>query len=104
MKFSVGDKVFIRVAPFKHMMRFGRKGKSAHKYIGPYEIVERVDKVAYRLALPTSIDCIHDVFHVSLLCKYIGDPFHVLKTERTQLSEDLSCNKRPVQILDKKIK
>lgn len=55
------------MAHFKHMIRFMRKGKLTPYYIGPYEIIEHVDKVAYKLALLTSMDCIHDVFYISTL-------------------------------------
>lgn len=71
---SIGDRVFIRLAPFKHMKRFMRKGKLAPKYINPHEIV---GKVAYKLALLTSMEHIHQVFHVLSLHKYISDPSHV---------------------------
>lgn len=67
LEFSMGDKVFINVAPFKHMIRFRKKGKLALRYIDPYEIVGRVGRVAYRLTLLTSMERIHEVFHVSSL-------------------------------------
>lgn len=79
-------------------------GKLASKFIGLYEIVKRASKVAYKLVLLASMDHIHDIFHLSSLRKYIDDPSHVLKTKEIQLSEDLSYDKRPVQILDKRIK
>lgn len=79
-------------------------GKLASNFIGLYEIVKRASKVAYKLVLLVSMDHIHDIFHLSSLRKYIDDPSHVLKTKEIQLSEDLSYDKRPVQILDKRIK
>lgn len=79
-------------------------GKLASNFIGLYEIVKRASKVAYKLVLLASMDHIHDIFHLSSLRKYIDDPSHVLKTKEIQLSEDLSYDKRPVQILDKRIK
>lgn len=78
----MGDKVFIKVTPFKHMIRFRRKAKLAPRYINSYDIVEKVSKVAYRLTLPMSMKRIHDAFYVSLLCKYIGDPSHILRSKR----------------------
>lgn len=69
----MGEKVFIRVTLFKYMIRFGRKGKLALKYIGPYEIMEKVGKMAYTLTLSMSMDRIHNVFYVSSLCKDISD-------------------------------
>lgn len=71
----MGDKVFIRMTLFRNMMRFERKGKLGPRCIDLYEIVECVGKVSYRLPLPVSINYIHDLFHVSLLHKYISDFF-----------------------------
>ena len=104
LEFNVGEFVFVKVAPFKHLMRFGKKGKLAPRFISPYEILERVGKVAYRLALPASMDRIHDVFHVSSLRKCLGDHSQVVNTEDIKLSEDLSYEEKPIQILDRRIK
>lgn len=76
----------------------------APRYISPYEIVERVDKVAYSLVLPMSMDHIHNVFYVSSLCKYIGNLLHVLMTKEIQLCDNLSYEERSIQVLDKRIK
>ncbi|GAV77448.1 hypothetical protein CFOL_v3_20919 [Cephalotus follicularis] len=83
-------------------MRFSKKGKLNPRYIGPFEILERIGEVAYRLALPPSLSDIHNVFHVSLLRKYIANPTHVLRAEPIQVHEDLSYNEQPVKILDYK--
>ena len=69
---------------------------------GPYEIVEIIGKVAYRLRLPPELARIHDVFHVSMLRKYIADPSHVLRDQPVEWKEDLTYEERPVQILDRK--
>ena len=78
LEFSVGDKVFLRVATMKGIMRFGKKGKLSPKFIGPYEILEKVGNVAYRLALPPELSSVNNVFHVSMLRRYISNPSHVL--------------------------
>ena len=104
VEFQVGDKVFLRVSPYKRVMRFGSKGKLAPRFIGPFEVLQRVGKVAYRLALPPSMDKVHDVFHVSMLRKYVSDPFHILSVEDVELAENLVYEERPVQILDRRIK
>ena len=65
--YEVGDNVFLRVLPWKGVIRFGKKGKLSPRYIGPYEILERIGPVAYRLALPPELSGIHDVFHISML-------------------------------------
>jgi len=100
LEFEVGDKVFLKLSPWKGILRFGRKGKLSPRYIGPYEVLERIGPSAYRLALPMELSKIHDVFHVSLLRKYIPDPTHVLEAQPIQVNEDLSYEEEPVQILD----
>ncbi|XP_031092549.1 uncharacterized protein LOC115997147 [Ipomoea triloba] len=83
-------------------MRFGKKGKLSPRFIGPYEILERVGQVAYRLALPAKLDRVHDVFHVSQLKKYVHDTSHVIAPETLELDETLSYEEKPVKILDTK--
>jgi len=104
IEFQPGDKVFVKVAPYKHVMRFGKKGKLAPRYIGPFEVLERVGRVAYRLALPPHLERVHDVFHVSLLRRYIPDPSHMLEMGEVELADDLAYQERPVQILDRRTK
>ena len=79
MLFSVGDLVFLKVSPMKGVVKFGKKGKLAPRYIGPFEIRLRVGEVAYRLVLPPELSRIHLVFHVSMLRKYISDPSHEIQ-------------------------
>ncbi|CAL8997325.1 unnamed protein product, partial [Prunus brigantina] len=73
LQFEVGDWVFLKLSPWKGVIRFGKRGKLSPRYIGPYEIVERVGPVAYRLALPSDMSRLHDVFHVSMLRKSCGE-------------------------------
>ncbi|KAL4010206.1 hypothetical protein IC575_030459 [Cucumis melo] len=75
LEFQVGDQVFLKLSPWRGVIRFGRKGKLSPRYIGPYQITERVGPGAYRLELPIELARIHDVFHVSMLRKYIPDPY-----------------------------
>ena len=74
----VGDNVFLQVRPKKIPIRYGKGSKLSPRFVGLFEILERVGPVAYRLALPPSLSRIHDVFHVSILRKYIPDITHVL--------------------------
>ena len=84
-------------------MRFGKKGKLAPRYIGPFEIMSRVGEVAYRLVLPPELSRIHPVFHVSMLRKYIPDPSHVLQPQTIDISEDLTYEEYPVAIIDRQV-
>ena len=70
-----------RVSPMRGVKRFGVKGKLSPRFIGPFEILDRVGEVAYRLAMPPSLSTLHNVFHVSMLRKYVSDPSHVLSYE-----------------------
>lgn len=79
LEFSFGYKEFVRINPYKHIMRFGKIGKSQLRFIRPFEVFERVGKVAYWFDLLVSMDGIHNVFHMSLFHKYIDDPNHVLR-------------------------
>ena len=104
LEFSVGDKVFLKVSPTKDIMRFGKKGKLSPRFIGPFEILERIGEVVYMLAPYPNLSGIHNVFHVSMLKKYVSDASHVLKKEPVDLLVDLSYEELPVNVLDKKEK
>ncbi|KAJ8748467.1 hypothetical protein K2173_003363 [Erythroxylum novogranatense] len=104
MEYSVGDRVFLRVSPWKGVLRFGRKGKLSPRYIGPYEILERIGPLAYRLALPSEMSQMHDVFHVSMLRRYRSDPTHVIPTQEIEIASDLSYVEEPVQIIGSRVK
>ena len=100
LEFQVGDHVFLRVSPMKGVRRFGIKGKLSPRYVGPFEILERIGVVAYRLALPPSLDKVHNVFHVSMLRKYISDPDQIVELQPLQFEKDLSYAEHPIKILD----
>ena len=85
-------------------MRFVKKGKLSPCYIGPFEILKRIGDFAYKLALPPSLANVSNVFHVSMLKKYIQNSSHVLSFEQLKLSSDLSNEERPVQILEREEK
>ena len=74
------------------------------RYIGPYEITERIGPLAYRLALPQELASIHNVFHVSMLRRYRSDPSHVVQEPEIEISETLTYVEEPVEILDRKVK
>ena len=78
LEFEVGDHVFLKISPTRGVIRFGTRGKLSPRFIGPFDVIEKVGKVAYRLALPPSLAAVHDVFYVSQLRKYIRDESHVI--------------------------
>ena len=88
LEFEVGDHVFLKVSPMKSMMRFGKKGKLSPQFVGPFEILERVGTLAYKVALPPSLCKIHNVFHVSTLRKCVFYPSHIVELEPIHISED----------------
>ena len=96
--------VFLKVAPWKGVIRFQKRGKLNPRYIDPFRILERIRPIAYWLELPQDLERIHDVFHVSMLRKYIFDLSHVLEAPLVELKEDLSFYVQPVGIIDQKLK
>ncbi|GJZ05941.1 putative reverse transcriptase domain-containing protein [Tanacetum coccineum] len=99
-EFEVGDQVLLRVSPWKGVVRFGKKGKLALRYVGPFEILERIGLVAYRLRLPEELNSVHDTFHVSNLKKCLSDtnlhvPLNEIKVDKT-----LCFFEEPVEIMD----
>ena len=84
----------------KRVMRFGKKGKLSPRFVGPFEVLERVGQVAYRIALPPVLSRIRNVFHESMLRKYIPDTSHVLSYELIHIRDDLSYEVITVEILD----
>ncbi|GKB67020.1 hypothetical protein Tco_0928432, partial [Tanacetum coccineum] len=73
LEFSVGDYVLLKVSPWKGVVRFGKKEKLSPRFVGPFEIIEKVGLVAYRLGLPEEMNGVHDTFHVSNLKKCLAD-------------------------------
>ncbi|KAL0536700.1 hypothetical protein IC582_025660 [Cucumis melo] len=104
LEFEVGDKVFLKVAPMRGVVRFERRGKLSPRFVGPFEILERIGPVAYRLALPPSLSTVHDVFNVSMLRKYVPDPSHVVDYEPLEIDENLSYVEQPVEVLAREVK
>ena len=86
--------------PKKGVVRFGKRGKLSPRFIGSFEILERIDTVAYRLVLPPSMLGVHEVFHVSMLRKYTPDPAHLVDWGQIEVDTDRTFEEGPVCILD----
>jgi hypothetical protein len=102
-EFKVGDHVFLKVKANRSSLKMGNWAKLATRFCGPFEILERIGPVAYMLALPTSMN-VHNVFHVSLLNKYIPDVNHVIDWNMIQVEQEGVLQVHPVRILDRKSK
>lgn len=83
-------------------MRFGRSRKLSPRFVGPFDILDMVGPVAYRLALPPQLSVVHNVLHISMLQKYEPDPSHITSFEPLAVKEDLSYEEHPVRIIDHK--
>jgi len=94
----------LKISPTKGIKRSRVRGKLSLGYIGPYEINETLNPVAYQLDLPVDLGHVHNVFHVSQLRKYVPNHDHAIITEPIAINEDLAYKKRPIQILDRIIK
>ncbi|GKB28353.1 putative reverse transcriptase domain-containing protein [Tanacetum coccineum] len=78
MEFQVGDKVMLKVSPWKGVVRFGKQGKLNLRYVGPFKVLEQVGSVSYKLELPQELSRVHNTFHVSNLKKcYVDEPLVV---------------------------
>ena len=100
LEFEVGDHVFLKVMPKRGVVRFGKHGKLSPRFMGSFEILERLGTVAYRLALQPSMLCVHEVFHISMLRKYIPDPAHVADWRQIEVDTDETFEEGPVCIID----
>nr|KYP32176.1 Retrotransposable element Tf2 [Cajanus cajan] len=104
LEFAEGEHVFLRVTPTSGVGRALKARKLTPRLAGPYQIIQRVGPVAYRLALPPSLSNLHNVFHVSQLRKYVHDPSHVVELDDVQVRENLIFEKLLVAVVDHKLK
>ncbi|GJY89703.1 putative reverse transcriptase domain-containing protein [Tanacetum coccineum] len=104
LEFSVGDYVLLKVSPWKCVIRFGKKGKLAPRFVGPFEIIEKVGPVAYRLDLPEELNGVHDTFHVSNLKKCLANPTLQVPLDEIRVDAKLKLVEEPVEILEKEFK
>ncbi|GKE37530.1 putative reverse transcriptase domain-containing protein [Tanacetum coccineum] len=104
LEFSVGDKVLLKVSPRKGVVRFGKRSKLSPRYVGPFEIVERVGPVAYRLRLPQELVGVHDTFHVSNLKKCLADVNLHVPLEEVKIDDKLHFVEEPMEIMDREVK
>ena len=104
IEFQIGDRVLLKVSPWKRVFRFGKKGKLSPRYIGPFEITEKIGEVTYRLNLPSKLQSIHNAFHVSNLRKCLSDEKAKIPYEEVTVDERLRFKEEPEAILDREMK
>ncbi|GKB26497.1 putative reverse transcriptase domain-containing protein [Tanacetum coccineum] len=104
LKFKVGDKVMLKVSPWKGVIRFGKRGKLNPHYIGPFKILAKVGTVVYRLELPEQLSRVYSTFHVSNLKKCFSDEPLAIPLDEIQIDDKLNFIEEPIEIMDRKVK
>ena len=109
MTFEIGDFVYLKVSPLKGMQRFQLKGKLAPRYVGPFQVLSRRGEVSYQLELPEEMSAVHDVFHISLLRKWLEVPektevFKNIDHRSVDINKDLTYREVPIRILEEALR
>ncbi|GKA70925.1 putative reverse transcriptase domain-containing protein [Tanacetum coccineum] len=104
MEFQVGDKVMLKVSPWKGVVRFGKRGKLNPRYVGPFKVLKKVGAVAYKLELPQELSRVHNTFHVSNLKKCYSDDPLAVPLEGLHVDDKLHFVEEPVEIMDREVK
>ncbi|GJS06013.1 putative reverse transcriptase domain-containing protein [Tanacetum coccineum] len=104
LEFQIGDKVMLKVSPWKGVIRFGKRGKLNPRYIGPFKIIDKVGTVAYRLELLEQLSRVHSMFHISNLKKYMVDEPLAIPLDELQINDKLHFIEEPVEIMNREVK
>ncbi|GJU33716.1 putative reverse transcriptase domain-containing protein [Tanacetum coccineum] len=102
MEFEVGDRVMLKVSPWKGVVRFGKRGKLNPRYVGPFKVLAKVGKVAYKLELPQELSRVHHTFHVSNLKKCYSDEPLVMPLKGVHIDDTLQFVEEPVEIMERR--
>ncbi|GKE73727.1 putative reverse transcriptase domain-containing protein, partial [Tanacetum coccineum] len=104
LEFQVGDKVMLKVSPWKEVIRFGKQGKLNPRYIGPFKIIAKVGTVAYRLELPEQLSRVHSTFYVSKLKKCMAEEPLAIPSDEIKVDDKFHFIEEPVEIMDHEVK
>ncbi|GKA31150.1 putative reverse transcriptase domain-containing protein [Tanacetum coccineum] len=104
MEFQVGDRVMLKVSPWKGVVRFGKWGKLNPRYVGPFKVLEKVGAIAYKLELPQELSRVHNTFHVSNLKKCYADEPLAVPLDGLHIDDKLYFVEEPVEIMDREVK
>ena len=107
LAFAVGDYVYLKVSPMRGVIRFGKTGKLAPRYVGPFPILERIGTLAYKVELPEWLSGVHNVFHISQLRKHVHDPDSIVEEaaqENLDITPELQVRREPLKIIGKETK
>nr|GEZ68179.1 putative reverse transcriptase domain-containing protein [Tanacetum cinerariifolium]GFA26152.1 putative reverse transcriptase domain-containing protein [Tanacetum cinerariifolium] len=104
MEFQIGDRVMLKVLPWKGVVRFGKRGKLNPRYVGPFKVLDKVRTIAYKLELPQELSRVHNMFHVSNLKKCHSDEPLVVPLDGLHFDDKIHFVEEPVEILDWEVK
>ncbi|GJU24759.1 putative reverse transcriptase domain-containing protein [Tanacetum coccineum] len=104
MEFQVGDKVMLKVSPWKGVVHFGKRGKLNPRYVGPFNVLEKVGSIAYKLELPQELSRVYNTFHVSNLKKFYADEPLAVSLDGLHFDDKLQFVEEPVGIMDHEVK
>ncbi|GKC45401.1 putative reverse transcriptase domain-containing protein [Tanacetum coccineum] len=104
LEFQVGDRVMLKVSPWKEVIHFGKRGKLNPRYIGPFKVLAKVGAVAYKLEIPQQLSRVHNTFHVSNLKKYLSDEPLAIQLDEIHIDDKLHFVEEPVEIMDREVK
>nr|GEU30411.1 putative reverse transcriptase domain-containing protein [Tanacetum cinerariifolium] len=104
LEFQVGDRVMLKVSPWKGVVHFGKRGKLSPRYIRPFKMLAKVGTVAYRLKLPEQLSRVHSTFDVSNLKKCLFDEPLAISLDEVHIDDKLCFVKEPVEVMDREVK